>query len=341
VNSTTSGSSTHVTYHAKMPVAWGAKTNLPTSYSWKLPRAVDSFDAFTVKYRASCTDPSPHEIDSDSMWYYYRPNNAGCQLDAADIITATAQVQVSSVNTTGKYPEYHKVWEDKALRVVSIFGKYEKGATSGDAGIDAYNDFVQKARAQLGPGVTTVPASLPTDPGVAQPDVTLSATLPGGRQVVINALLVDEVSSAPESFYQRYEGLSTHADLIMYNGHAGLGQNVRALAHRGKFVAGQYAIMFMNGCDTYAYVDGYMAQTRALVNPDDPTGTKYMDIVVNAMPAFFASDAPASMALIRGLMAVDAPLTYEQIFADIDSSQVVLVTGEEDNVYHPGFTGNN
>jgi leucyl aminopeptidase len=42
------------------------------------------------------------------------------------------------------------------------------------------------------------------------------------------------------------------------------------------------------------------------------------------------------MALIRGLLAHDAPKTYEQIFAKISSSQVVLVSGEEDNVYVPG-----
>ena len=44
---------------------------------------------------------------------------------------------VTLENTTGKYPEYDKVWEDGTLRVVAIFGKYEDGATtSSDAGID-------------------------------------------------------------------------------------------------------------------------------------------------------------------------------------------------------------
>ena len=38
-------------------------------------------------------------------------------------------------------------------------------------------------------------------------------------------------------------------------------------------------------------------------------------------------------------MAYDEPRTYEQIFADIDSSQVVLVSGEQDNTYTPGGGG--
>jgi hypothetical protein len=112
---------------------------------------------------------------------------------------------------------------------------------------------------------------------------------------------------------------------------------VRAIARKGTWNAGQYLMMFMNGCDTFAYVDGYMAQTRAAINHDDPSGSKYMDIVVNAMPAFFASDAGASMALINGLLAYANPKTYEEIFRNIDNSQVVLVSGEEDNVYFPGY----
>jgi hypothetical protein len=62
-----------------------------------------------------------------------------------------------------------------------------------------------------------------------------------------------------------------------------------------------------------------------------------MDIVTNAMPAYFHMDAPATTALIKGLMSTSAPKTYEQIFASIDTSQVVLVTGEEDNVFTPGM----
>jgi len=167
------------------------------------------------------------------------------------------------------------------------------------------------------------------------PDTTFEATLPDGKKIHVVALLVDNVRTTDPHFTSRYEELSTRADLIAYNGHAGLGQNVRALARRGKWVAGQYVIVFMNGCDTFAYVDGSLAQTRALINPDDPTGTKYLDFVTNAMPAYFHEDSESSMALIRGLISHDRPRTYEQIFRDIDSKQVVLVTGEEDNSYRP------
>lgn len=330
-----------VTYHAKLPVAWGSKTNLPTTYALKLPRNVDAsgITAFTTKYKSACADPEGHELSADNMFYYYRPNLAGCVLADLDAMKATARATVSTQNTTGKFPEYHKVWADSSLDVVAIFGKYDDGATTtSDAGIAAYNAFVQKIRAEL-PGSVTTPASVGTAPGVSKPDITISATLADGKKVKVTALLVDNVRTAPASFYTRYESLSPGADMIFYNGHAGLGANVRALASRGRFVAGKYLMLFMNGCDTFAYVDGALAQKRAPLNPDDPTGTKYMDIITSGMPAFFSSMPNASMALIRGLLKHAAPMTYEQIFAGIDRDQVVTVTGEEDNVYAPPASG--
>lgn len=329
---------TTVTYHALLPVAWGNKTNPPTAYEFILPRLAtfEGYSAFTEKYMETCVDSAAHDVDSGSMWYYYRPRTTGCRIDEADVIRAPATISVSAENTSGKYPEYHKIWEDNALNVVAIFGKYEDFATADDAGIDAFNSFVSRMRRDIA-GVTVEPANVPAAPGVAFPDITFRASLPNGRRLTVTALLVDNVRTAGAGFDERYEALSTEADLIAYNGHAGLGSNVRALARKGRFRAGKYQIIFMNGCDTFAYVDGALAETRARLNPDDPTGTRYMEIITNAMPSYFASNARNDMALISGLLRVDAPMTYDAIFANIDRVQIVLVTGEEDNVYVPGY----
>lgn len=332
---------TRVTYHAVMPVAWGSKVNLPETYELTLPLHVDrnDFEAFTEKYDRSCVDWGAHDVDAGSMWYYYRPHRSGCSLEEADVFTTTATVTVSPENTEGKYPEYHEVWKDDALTVVAIFGKYEDGATSGDAGINAYDRFVSTMRARLElHGLETVPAEVPSKPGVGTPDIEMRATLPDGRTVEVVTLLVDNVRTAGATFDARYESLSGGADMIFYNGHAGLGANVEALARKGAFEAGKYQIFFMNGCDTFAYVDGHLAEERAKLNPDDPTGSRYMDMITNVMPSYFHSMANASMALIDGLLAYESPQTYDTIFTKIDRSEVVVVTGEEDNVFTPGYT---
>lgn len=328
-----------VTYNARLPVAWGNKNNVPTKLNLVLPRKMtyDGLDKFASTYKDTCAEYGAHDVDSGSMWYYFRPEQSGCKLADADVVRTTAAVSVSPVNTTGKYPEYDKVWEDDALRVVAVFGKYEDGATSNDAGIDGFNAFVAAVKTELAPyHPTTTPASVPNNPGVAVPDVEFKATLPDGKTVEVAALMVDNVREGGAAFEARYEALSTRADLIVYNGHAGLGANVRALARMGQWVAGQYVVVFVNGCDTYAYIDTALNEAHADVNSDDPEGTKYVDIVTNAMPSFFRSMAGATMAMFRGLLAHDEPRSYEQIFANIDSKEVVIVTGEQDNTFVPG-----
>jgi hypothetical protein len=332
---------TTIKYHANLPVAWGSKTNLPTSYDFALPRDLSQAgqQAFTDKHKETCVDWGAHEVDTGSMWYYYRPRKAGCDVTDAELVKTRATVTKSANNTTGKYPEYQKVWEDNRLEVVAIFGKYEASAQSGDVGIDGFNEFVSTMKRELADKqLATTPANASDSPGPEVKDVTLEGTLADGKKIKVTALLVDAITQVWPGFKERYESLTPTADIIAYNGHAGLGQNVRALARMGKWEAKKYQIFFMNGCDTFAYVDGSLAQTRAALNPDDPSGTKYMEFVTNAMPSFFSSMPNASISLMRGLLSYEQPKTYDKIFESVDDSEIVLVTGEEDNEFTPGMS---
>lgn len=345
IQKTTVGGKTQIKYKAVLPVAWGKRNAIPETQELQLPLDISAAGqaAFAEKYGHSCVDWSAHDVDAGSMFYYYRAKRSGCQLDDADLNRVTATVTPSPSQTTGKFPEYDKVWEDGRLEVLAIFGKYEDGATtSSDAGIAAYNQFISSMKQELGTrNLTTIPASVPSSPGVSAPDIEFNATLPDGKQVHVVALLTDNVRTGltQTAFRSRYEALSTRADFIVYNGHAGLGTNVRALAQAGKWVAGQYVVVYMNGCDTFAYIDDALFNAHKALNPDDTTGYKYIDIVNNAMPAFFASMSGATMSIFRGLLSYNEPKTYEQMFSSVDRSQVVLVTGEQDNVFTPGGGG--
>lgn len=326
-----------VRYHASLPVGWGSKTHVPTQLQLTLPRKIGpkSLAAFMNTYAATCGEPGGHSVTAGNFWYHYRPAIAGCVLDPNDVVAATATVHISAANQLAKFPEYHKVWEDGALRVVAVFGKYDDFATSqNDAGIWAYNQFVDTVRAGIGADFVMAPASVPASPGVSSPDVTFTGTY-AGRAVSITALLIDSPKIANATFDARYAGLSKNADIILYNGHAGLGANIRALADKGQVTTGQYTMFFMNGCDTFAYLDDKLAKRFAAANPDDPDGTKYLDVLVNLMPSYFHSMPSASLALISAMADPDGPRTYEQIFSGIDKKQVIVVTGDEDNVFQP------
>src|SRR5262249_27129197 len=175
------------------------------------------------------------------------------------------------------------------------------------------------------------------NPGAANKEVDFKYTRADGTLVTIVALLTDELASEGPAFDARYAELTPGADLILYNGHAGLGKNVAALASKGKFFPGKYQIFYFNGCDTFSYVDDTLARTRALLNPSDPTRTKYMDQVMNAMPAYFVDMSDGAMAFIRAMLNHTTPQTYTQILNGIDNVQIAVVTGEEDNVFWPGY----
>src|SRR3569623_2816504 len=96
------------------------------------------------------------------MFYNFRPKASGCKLAAGDVDATTAALSPSPTSTTGKFPEYDKVWEDGTLNVVAIFGKYEDGAqTESDAGLSGYDEFVSSMKTELASHtLTTVPASV-------------------------------------------------------------------------------------------------------------------------------------------------------------------------------------
>jgi hypothetical protein len=330
-----------VHYHVSIPVAYGDKANPPSTFALTLPRHIESSgeSAFLAKYATTCDDGETTP-DAANFWYHFRPNAAGCSFAPDDVITPRATVGVSPQNTSGKYPELHKVWEDRSFNVVAVFAKYAVGATTeDDAGIAAYDQFIAGLQ-QTFPDAMTTPAALPAGPGVAAPDVTFSTLLDDGRNVTVTALLVDSVPSAGAKFVARYGELTPGADLVVYAGHAGLGANVRALAAEGHWFPGKYQVVFLDGCDTFAYMDAAttLKNARASLNPDDPNGTKYMDVITNAMPAFFASMPSAALAVLRGLLNDAQPQTYDDILGAIDPSQIAVVTGEEDNVYVPGYS---
>ena len=167
IQTETVGNQTRITYHAVLPAAWGYPNDVPDTHTFRLPKDI-SFagqEAFAEKYGESCVDRFAHDVDAGIMWYYYRPLAFGCTIDADDVVSLTAEVTLSATNTTGKYPEYHKIWEDDVLRVVAIFGKNEADATSNDAGINAYNAFTRALKREFEDlDLVTIPAQVPFSP---------------------------------------------------------------------------------------------------------------------------------------------------------------------------------
>jgi hypothetical protein len=340
---------TSVKYHAVLPVGWLDLYNTPKAYTFKLPKDASSsgLNRFTQKYSARCVDTfSAHDVSQYNYWYYYRPEARGCVFEPADLMVSSVTVTLSSENTNGKYPEYNRIWADNELNVIVIFGKDKSGSTSAsDFGIAQYGLFNAKLRfSAYDARLTRVSCfgrpnnscdGILEAPGADFPEVTWAGTFPDGRKINVTAMLINAPTNTTTAFDQRYAQLTPKADLIIYNGHAALGDNVKALTRKGTFVAGQYTIVSMMGCDSFAYVDGYMSQQRAKLNADDVKGTKYLDMITNLMPTNPTKLTPASFVMIETLSDIAHPKTYEQILKRYEFDHFPVVTGDEDNEFVP------
>ncbi len=328
---TIEGSTKRIKYSAKLPVAWPKGKAVPTSYTFSLPHDVRKVDAFNDKYDGSC---GTNEYGRENFWHDWNPLASGCKVDKADVFASPVRITPNATVTTGKYPEYAKVWEDGSLQVVALFGYSDSGGPS-DFGEHEYEEFIKRAK-----GV--VPSSTLTTNAVTtsiHKDVTIKgkARVQGvDRDVSITAILIGTLFEAGPDFDTRYDALSEKADLVVYNGHSELSKNTNALARKGKVTPKQYQLFFFDSCDTYAYLDTKLADRRHEVNgADDPNGTKYLDIATNVLPSFFNNYAASSLSFVSALIKRDTPKSYNEIMTELPSDQVVVVSGEEDNAFRP------
>jgi hypothetical protein len=332
-----------VHYAAKVLIAWRRDLALPENYELVMPASGDNQNLvnFFSAFQDDCITPDAHDMGPGNFWYYYRPQPAACKTQMNEAANAglvarfSVNLAVSVENTSGKSPEYAKVWEDDRAVITAVFGKYEEGATSnGDAGIAAYNEMYAMLRSRFGePTVQDVEVPAGTRPGVAYPAINMIFERPEGT-VDVEILLIDGILSTDDAFKKRYNERTKISDLVSYNGHSGLGANIRALARLGSFVQGQYQLFFVNGCDTFAYVDNALRDAHAAVNPGYGP-SKFFDIITNAMPSYFHSNADNNLALIQAFLGRSK--TYRQILSGFDRVQRAVVTGEEDNAFPAAF----
>lgn len=233
VTESVEGDRKHVTYRARLPVAWPKGQRPPRAYDLVLPRDTTRLDAFNAKYDGAC---GKDEYGQETFWHDFDPTARGCATDDPDVVRSTARVTKDTGVTQGTYPEYDKVWADGALNAVAIFG-YAEGGGPSDVGQRAFEAFVARAKAAV-PGATQAE-------NAASASIFRDVTIAGkasGRDVSLTVLQIGALHASGPDLAQRYDALSEEADLVVYNGHSELSKNTNALARLGKVAPRQYQI---------------------------------------------------------------------------------------------------
>lgn len=327
---------TRIRYSAQLLISWSRGRQIPSQLQLILPEKVDdaSIETYFQTYGTSCV--SENDATVAGFWYFYRPLSCSLRSPRAGDLAVRFPIslRLSAINTEGKAPEYGKIWEDGELTATFVVGKYSSGATSTeDVGIQNYNAIYSGLFSTFGQPVAVSPA-INGLPGAQYPEMHLTFNLSQNRRAVIHLLLVDELSSVGAEFKAKYSRLTEVSDLVIYNGHSGLGANIANLNRMGRFKAGKYQIFMINGCDSLSYADHTLFEAHQRVNPAYAP-TKYLDVIINAMPAYFNQMAHASLQLLSATLG--SQKTYRQILAQVDPSQKAIVIGEEDNQWPETF----
>jgi hypothetical protein len=325
------GDKKKIAYEVALPVVWPKNRTAPTEYELWLPRDTTAFMHFNSKYDGSC---GRNEYGVDSFWHDFDPRAPGCTVDEADALRTVARVTPHPQATESMYPEYDKVWEDDTLDFLAVFGIIS-GNNEWDEGYRTRETLVSAVQGSLRDAERT---EAPEAFGIIRHSTVTGTALVDGleRHVKLDAILVNEVAGAGRTFEQRYADLSAQADVIVYEGHSGLGRNINALARQTGATPGKYTLMYLYGCQTLGYLESHMHDRRIEANgaEADPDGTKFLDVITTALPAY-GDSGRSTIALYRAMLDMQAPKHFNDLIRGISPRHLVVVFGEHDNEFRP------
>jgi len=331
VRETVTGDKKKITYEASLAVIWPKGRATPATYDLVLPKDVTALAAFNAKYDGAC---GRNEYGQETFWHDFNPIATGCRVEDGDVVRARATVQAHPQTTQGKFPEYDKIWADDSLDVVAVFGIIASNTPS-DEGARTREQILNEATSSLQGAVRT---DAPAMSGVIA-DSTVSGTIQidgRAKKVNVTGILVQEASSAGSAFERRYSEVTAKADVIIYEGHSGLGKNINALARNTGATAAKYQLVYFYGCQTLAYLGPAMHEKRIALNgaANDPDGTKYLDIIATALPAY-GDNGRSTLGLYRAMLDTRTPKTFNDLIKGISPLHLTAVFGEHDNTFQP------
>jgi hypothetical protein len=326
------GEKRRIRYAAKLPVVWPKAVASPTSYSLPLPLDLTALSSFNATYDGKC---GKNEYGQYTFWHDFNPKDVNCKLEGAtDVARSVATVERSPQESQGKFPEYAEMLKDDVLDVVAVFGiissnnDQDPGAVEMDnVGYETARSLTEVTRKEQGPRGSILRSQSVTGKAIVR-----------GRTVTVNltSMLVNEVNGAGADFDALYGPASANADLIIYSGHSGLGKNINALADKTQVKAGKYQLMYLNGCQTFAYIGRTLHDKKTATNgaANDPEGTKYLDVIANALPAY-GDVGITGLRVYRAILQQDTPQSYSDLLKRFSRAHLVAVFGEEDNTFSP------
>jgi len=345
----------HYDYSGTIVVKVPSK-GLPDTYQITLPLIPDEvYDSGIVTTKSGketypCTDS--HYTEEGDFWYFWNPNQEGCELsEGKDYVRLDAKV-VGRPNTRSTYPEYARLVDANGEITLSVLvgmddpekndrnpyeTKDESGPTYRSISMHLENKGYERHR--------WTRKEIQAVSGEGRPYPYVEEFVKPLEKATLRVLLffgesgTEEQSDPFHYFFKR----SIEQDAVMvYDGHSGLGDHLEIPqmeekhGFKFKIPKDRYQIYFFNSCSSYSYYNKSYFAPKA--TDADPRGIKNLEILTNGLATYFAIDHSTDLELIKAIetwAAGKASVSYQALTKKIDSGNLFGVNGDEDNPTRP------
>lgn len=309
-------------FRKSMFPSWDAKQvrivvpkDIDALYNLSLIDSVDNPDG--KKKINACTDDPNYDSKSD-FFYFWDPDRKGCPKDLKDKATIQVLATLKPVpNTAVTFPEYGRLGTDKDIHVFVVQGIYkilkEDPSNKNGPGLIDEKDpgfpAFQNQKAEL-ERIGFVPVKIEKRRAI------YSLTKYTGQKVTVEIAFLSpsKHSRKPdrEAFTEFYRRAVSEGDIVIYNGHSGLGGTLRPSRFESADTPlsfnDKYQVFFFNGCSTYAYYRGSYMKLKG--------GSKNLDTISSGIESFFVTQPYVTSTAIEEL-AVLQQNSWQQVIANI------------------------
>jgi hypothetical protein len=303
-----------------------------------------------------CTESHGQYPDMSLFWYYWDPERSGCDHKlGVQYQIIPIQLKKMTVNQKLSYPEYSRLIRSRAngekeFRITLAFGYAEDNSRPNpdmdqDIGAREYRKVINYMRQQRFQGFQEQPI-LPREYEPENSSQTAMGyrywVIRDGIQYVIQVVIsseIDQMLIFAKSFAR------DHDSFFAWFGHSRVGWGFDAdrmrdyLTHQSNLykVTSLYQIVYWAGCNSYSYYTLPFFQMKA--GPQDPLGTRNLDIISNGLPSYFSINALKAKIMLKHILNWKMKSSYQQIIQELEREAsrygfrhvLINVMGDEDN----------
>ncbi len=286
--------------------------------------------------RNRCTDET-YDSEED-FFYFWDPEKEKCPLkDNNRHVIRTTGTLSKLENTKMTYPEYDQLYSKDELEISILVGHMDpvtsRSSLKEDIGSWTFNGILKglensgfkrrknekKIRGFNRKVVLTKVISTEFNP----------------KQLVVVTITQNNSSIDAEdtTFHENLKYAYEQSDIVVYDGHSGLGANLDLELFPEITLPNKYQIFFINGCSSYPYYNKSYFDAKE-------SGSKSLEVITSGRSTYSSTSVDNAMAVLEPF--INGELTsYQELMNSLEDSNgrdvrsyLMGVNGDEDNTFN-------